>query len=260
MKPVLLLAYALVIGSLTASCKKSGEIPPSAQLSNASRVWDALENTTIPEFKMQGETDEAALRFVIRKIAQKHPGFEYVIHQSPTPGCPIYVHLKNVPAYEALRYICSVGNREYVIASGVLVVSASGVPLKLPLETQTFHVGMGDPFFHGCSKKMSRWRMSKKPSGPWESKFRLTAAPCMSDPRRNWYCMRITASSRPCKRCSILCPSPFATSHQPDLTASTPPPPPANFLTHISLIFSATGQARFGPNRWAQGQDPLTIN
>ncbi len=147
MKTVLIIASTLLIGSLTVSCKKNDHTSPPTQVPKALRVWDALENTIIPNFEMRGETDEAALRFVISEIVKKNPEFEYVIHQSPTEGSPISIHLKNIPAFEAIRYICNVGNREYSIASGVLVISAGGMPLNLPLETQSFHVGMGDSFF-----------------------------------------------------------------------------------------------------------------
>lgn len=110
---------------------------PSAEAKSAKlrteRTFSLLESTLIDKIEFEGVSDVEALDFILKQVRRRNGDLQYAFdHTAEAATRKITVHLKNVPALEAIKLVCGLSGREFDVLQGVLAISEGGHPLQRP--------------------------------------------------------------------------------------------------------------------------------
>ena len=102
-----------------------GSTPPATTSTSEIPLRERLEGIVIPRIELQNTPITDAIEFVRAQLKELDPDHSHNIIVEPGVATDIRLtlSLSNIPATEALRYICQLGDLEWVVDTHAVVIS-----------------------------------------------------------------------------------------------------------------------------------------
>jgi len=114
----------LLLALLWIACSPQTE--PKTELELGREAMERLQTVVIPSLSFENTDSHQALEFIASQVRKKYPDFEYLILDEPTATKrTISLNIRNIPAWDALRAITTLGEYHLFFSGPVLKITNS---------------------------------------------------------------------------------------------------------------------------------------